>query len=474
MKILLVKPKPLLETCRKVHGLIRLEPLELGYLAGAVPKEHQIRVADLRLSHKPRQTLVHHLSSYCPDIVGITGYTHEFSEVKHLSRIIRKQSPETKIIVGGHHATVLPSDYNLDSFDAIVRGEGTSPFRDLVQAYVDGKDFTGIDNILVPGESFDEIAASRLPQYPELSTVPIPRRDLWDNSKYSCVWPSEQHPDWQSLFPPVSLIRTSYGCQMECSFCVVPRLCGRKHMTRDPEQVAEEIAGLPNKHVYFCDDETFIDKSYARRLAEAIEAKGVDKRYFAWARSTTVNRSPDLFRLWRKTGLDAVFLGFEASSDEELAGLVKHSTVKENEDAHQALRKMNISVQAGFMVLPNYTQKDFDRLGRYIKNMDPAQITLTVYTPSPGSPAWSQEFDQFIADPIALHDCMHPLMPTAMPLKKFYKNFSSLVGAGSKKNPLRKAGIRIKPLDILHILWVAWRYKHALRRAYRDFPKRLW
>lgn len=474
MKILLVKPKPLLETCRKVHGLIRLEPLELGYLAGAVPKEHQIRVADLRFSRKPRQTLVHHLSNYCPDIVGITGYTHEFSEVKHLSRIIREQLPEAKIIVGGHHATVLPSDYNLDSFDAIVRGEGTSPFRASVQAYVDGKDFTGIDNVLVPGESFDEIAASVLPQYPDLSTVPIPRRDLWDSSIYSCVWPSEQHPDWQSLFPPVSLIRTSYGCQMECSFCVVPRLCGRRHLTRDVEQVAEEIAGLPNKHVYFCDDETFIDKRYARRLAEAIEAKGVDKRYFAWARSTTVNKSPDLFRLWRKIGLDAVFLGFEASSDEELAGLVKHSTVKENEDAHHALRKMDISVQAGFMVLPNYTQKDFDRLGRYIENMDPAQITLTVYTPSPGSPAWNQEFDQFIADPIALHDCMHPLTPTAMPLKKFYKNFSTLVGAGSGKNPLRKTGIRIKPQDILRILLVAWRYKHALRRAYRDFPKQLW
>jgi radical SAM superfamily enzyme YgiQ (UPF0313 family) len=474
MRILFVKPQPLLETCRKVHGLIMLEPLEFGYLAAVVPEGHQVRVVDLRLSHKPQQTLVQELQDYRPEMIGISGYTHELSEVKRLSRIIRGLLPEAKVVVGGHHATVLPADYNLDCFDAIVQGEGCAPFQALVQACVEGRAFTGIDNVLVPGEYFDAVAAANLPKYPELSTVPVPRRDLWDPSNYRCIWTSEKHPDWQSLFPPVSLVRTSFGCQMECSFCVVPRLCRRKHMTRDPEIVAEEIAGLHNQHIYFCDDETFINQNYARRLAEAIETHGIDKRYFAWARSTTVNKSPQLFRLWRKIGLDTVFLGFEASSDDELRDLVKHSTVKDNERAHKVLREIGIAVQAGFMVHPNYTQEDFDRLGRYIESMPPAQVTLTVYTPSPGSPAWSQEYDKFIANPIALHDCMHPLTRTVLPLKKFYKRFSSLVWSGSAKNPLRKVGTRVKPLDIMRIWWAAWRYKLALQRAYRDFDKELW
>ena len=37
MKILLVKPKPRLRTILKLHPLIMLEPLELGYVAAAVP-----------------------------------------------------------------------------------------------------------------------------------------------------------------------------------------------------------------------------------------------------------------------------------------------------------------------------------------------------------------------------------------------------------------------------------------------------
>ena len=61
---------------------------------------------------------------------------------------------------------------------------------------------------------------------------------------------------------------------------------------RPAEAVAEEIAGLPTDHVYFCDDENFIDVDFAWRLAEGLERAGVRKRYFAWTRSTTVNGSP--------------------------------------------------------------------------------------------------------------------------------------------------------------------------------------
>ena len=61
---------------------------------------------------------------------------------------------------------------------------------------------------------------------------------------------------------------------MECSFCMIHLLSGRRHMTRDPDAVAAEIAALPNDHVYFCDDETFLDPRHADALAglEAADA----------------------------------------------------------------------------------------------------------------------------------------------------------------------------------------------------------
>jgi len=474
MRILLVKPKARLKTITALNPLILLEPLELGYIAAAVGNKHEVQVLDLRLARFPNWTFKRRLKSDRPDLVALSGYSHEWASVIQLGEIARKVLPGVSIVVGGHHATVLPDDYNKPCFDAIVRGEGCAPFRAIVERISAGKsDLETIENVLVPGEKYDQQAAGQLPQYPDLATLPMPRRDLWSRASYRCVWPSEKHPAWKTIFPTVSLVRTSFGCPMKCSFCVVPSLCNQQHMARPPDQVAREIEGLENEHVYFCDDETFINPEHARRVAEAIAGRGIRKRYFAWARSTTVNRHPDLFRQWREIGLDAVFLGFEATQDEELRGLNKHATVSDNERAHAFLRETGIAVQAGFMIHAGFAKQDFERLKEYIGRMPPAQITCTVYTPSPGSPAWYAEREKYVCDdPFSLHDCMHPLTPTAIPLREFLKEFAAISDLGARRNPLRAPGVRLPFRDILRVVRAATGYTRALKRAYRDYPKK--
>jgi len=469
LKILLVKPHPRLKTISALHRLILLEPLELGYVAAAVPQGHPVRVLDLRIAGNPQRTFLRELKNFAPDLVAFSGYTHEASRIVELAGMAKKLLPLVFVVVGGHHATVFPQDYNSDSFDAIVRGEGCAPFRSIVEARGSGASLKGIPNVLVPGEPFDESVINAIPCYPDLSQVPLPRRDLWDSRFYKCIWPVEKHPDFHTIFPQVALARSSFGCTMNCAFCVVPKLCGRKHIKRPPLDVAMEISAIKPDHVYFCDDETFLDEGHARGVAEAILSKGIKKHYFAWARSTTVNRSPDLFRFWREAGLDAVFLGFEATTDEELRRLDKHATVAENERALALLKEMGIAVQVGFMVRPEFTREDFDHLGRYVKTLPQAQVTFTVYTPSPGSAAWSIEKDKFVCDPFELHDCMHPLTPTSVSLPEFYRYFSALVSLGSRKNPLRAPGTKLRPGDIFRVCLAAWLYSRSLKRAYKDF-----
>ena len=475
MKILLVKPKALLETITKVNPLIMLEPLELGYVAAAAPDDQDVQVLDLRLARFPRRTFIRTLKRYKPDLVGISGYSHELEVVKKLARITRRILPDALIVVGGHHATVLPHNLNTDEFDAIVRGEGCAPFRAIIETALAGRrDFEKIENVLATGEKYDHEAADQMPHYPDLSTLPAPRRDLWDPANYRCVWPSQNHPDWETIFPQVSLVRTSFGCCMECSFCVVPSLSRRRHMVRSPSEVAEEIATVSSNHIYFCDDETFINPKHAQQLAEAIAERGVHKHYFAWARSTTVNRHPELFAQWREIGLDAVFLGFEAITDEELQNISKHSSVEENERAHATLLELDIAVQAGFMANASFTRDDFQRLKDYIRKMPRAQITCTVFTPSPGSPAWHEELQHYVCeDPFFLHDCMHPLTPTSIPLRDFYKEFAEVSAIGAQKNPLRAPGVRFPFRDIIRIIRASTGYSRAMRRAYRDYPSHL-
>ncbi|MFP4379602.1 MAG: B12-binding domain-containing radical SAM protein [Candidatus Sumerlaeia bacterium] len=472
LRVLLLKPKARLKTIAKLNPIMFLEPLELGYLAAGVSREHEVRILDLRLSRRPQSTLKKTLKDFQPDVVGISGYTHEVDVVLDMAGMIRQQCPQAKVVVGGPHASVLPETFNDTRVDAIIRGEGALPFGKLVDRLAAGEEgFDEIENVLVPGEKFAPETLEKMPLYPDLDELPFPRRDLWDANLYQCIWPTEDHKDWETIFPKVGMMRTSFGCCMECSFCVVPMLCGRKHMKRTPELVADEVASIEADHIYFCDDETFLDPKHAAAVASAIEARGIKKRYFAWARTTTVNRHPELFDQWRRIGLDCVFLGLEAVSDDELKAIHKHSTIADNERAHHVLREMGIAVQGGFMVNASFTKADFQRLRDYIKQMEPAQLTFTVYTPSPGSPAWYEERKHYICKPFPLHDCMHPLTPTTLPLKEFFREFASLSTMVGSKHPLRAPGVRFPFRDIFRIIRATAVYSRALRNAWKDYKK---
>jgi radical SAM superfamily enzyme YgiQ (UPF0313 family) len=76
--------------------------------------------------------------------------------------------------------------------------------------------------------------------------------------------------------------------------------------------VVNEIASLPQEYVYFVDDETFTNAKRMRRLAEILIDRGIKKKYLSWARSNTICSHPDLFKLWKKAGLELVYIGFES------------------------------------------------------------------------------------------------------------------------------------------------------------------
>ncbi|MBB1125157.1 B12-binding domain-containing radical SAM protein [Thiospirillum jenense] len=475
MRILLIKPKARL---RSIHGLQAfqlLEPLELGYLASAAGAQHDIRILDLRLTAWPQAVLFHTVRQFRPQLVGITGYSHEASIVKQIAAFIRRSLPFTCIVVGGHHATVAPRDYRIPAIDAIVRGEGCAPFQQIVNAIAAGRELNGIPQVLLTNETWCDDEEQHWPQFPDPANLPLPRRDLWQGHHYYSVWTGESLPRWQPLFHQVAMVRTSWGCRMHCRFCIVPHLCNGLHQPRPVASVVNELAGLTAKYIYFSDDENFICENFAWELAEAIAARGIKKRYFAWTRATTVNRSPELLRRWRAIGLDAAFLGFEFPTDDELKRAAKGGTVAANERALETLRSFGIAVHAAFMVQPEYGEIEFARLRDYVQQLPPVQCSFTVCTPSPGTPDYlAIEPRIWVTNPHDLHDCMHPLTPTAIPLRRFTQLFAAQAHDALMKVPMRVQRHPVSPLQLMRIATAGQRYYRGLNSIYQDYPRELW
>ena len=108
------------------------EPLALEYLsAGAIADGHEVRLLDLRLH---RDALDDTLTSYQPDVVGITGYSMHVLGALAVLAHCKELVPSSRTVVGGHHATLLPEDFFEPQVDFVVQGEGVRPLVALLRA----------------------------------------------------------------------------------------------------------------------------------------------------------------------------------------------------------------------------------------------------------------------------------------------------------------------------------------------------
>ena len=107
--------------------------------------------------------------------------------------------------------------------------------------------------------------------------------------------------------------------------------------------------------------------------------------------------------------------------------------------------------------------------------MPPAQCSFTVCTPSPGTDDYAAMQSRIWVDnPHDLHDCMHPLTPTKLPLKEFFHHYAAQIREAGTRNPLRVQRRPVHPADVLRLVRAELNYGRAFERGYRDFPREMW
>jgi radical SAM superfamily enzyme YgiQ (UPF0313 family) len=455
---------------RLQQGFLHLEPLELEIVAGGVPEEDEVVICDLSIEKRPEEVFNTQLQRLNPDIVGFTGYSSQSAMVKKLARIVKEYNPATVNVVGGIHATIIPADYAVDEIDIVVRGEGGTVFREIVKRFKAGLPLHfGNISLSTRDPGFKAKAELPPPAYPGVHDIPRPRRDLVQRNKYFCVWTSAPEGRLKTIFPQTASVRTSLGCAFNCSFCVVHHIMNGKYLQRSPEDVVDEIENIKEEHIYFVDDETFLNKKRMTEIANLLIQRGIKKKYISWARSDTVVRSPELFQLWKKAGLDLVYVGLEAMTGSRLNNYNKRTDVETNRKAVSILRELGITLHASFIVDPDFTVEDFRMLEKEVLNICPAEVTFTVFSPSPGTELWQRYKKDYICDPYLFYDCMHTILPTRLDLKKFYAHFARLSSVALRANPLRVNKVKVPFRDVVRAIYLGTKYIFALRNIYKDY-----
>lgn len=477
MKILLVRPHLFLKVAKTFYEFLHLEPLDLEIVAAGIDRKHETRILDLTAGKTPLADFERTVSGFAPDVIGFGGYSNQACNVRELARLARKLRPATRIITGGVHATLVPEDYHKsDCIDLVVRGEGATAMQELMPYFESNTPIPASSRFL-PTSSPDylQLAATPPPALPDYDRVPWPRRDLTDRSRYFCVWAGNPGETIPTLYPRVATMRTSTGCPHRCNFCVVHHLASGRYIQRTPADVVAEIAAVPENHIYFVDDEMFINAARAEAIAKLIIEKKINKKYISWARSDTICGHPELFRLWKSIGLDVLYVGMESMEGGNLQEYKKGYTPDTNMRAVETLRELGIILHAALMVNPDFEAEDFLKVRRTIDLISPAEVSFTVFSPPPGTPLWNRHKHEFICpDPLSFYDCMHTILPVKLPLSTFYRYFSLLYLFGFRRNPWRARRVKAPLKDLLRMFISGARCGYALRNIYKDYDRRLW
>jgi radical SAM superfamily enzyme YgiQ (UPF0313 family) len=409
MKILLIKPPFNPNLISPSLG----EPLELEYLASAA-SGHKVNILDMRID----RDLLKKLETHNPDLVGITSYTCDVNTAIEVLKEVKKFSRRINTVVGGYHASVCPSDFALPFVDTIFLGLSDSSFKEYMRAMENGDALERVKNIaLVKGNKLRFTEQESLDM--DLDTLPLPSRHLTDHYR-------KNYRD--QMGNRTTMILSSRGCPYRCTFCACWKITGGRYRVRDPELVAEEMAGLPEDAdlVFFADDNTLHSVQRARRLCEAIKKRQINKNFSMYARADTIVKHPDLILSLREAGLVSLTIGIESVQDSQLDEFKKKTTVEINNEAIRILQELGIGNIAHFIINPNFIEEDFDRLLRYVLKMDLFQPVYTVLTPLPGTELYSESHNQILIKNFNFYDQIHSVLPTTLPRKEFYRQVANL------------------------------------------------
>ena len=400
MKVALVNPKApsnCNDTC---------PPLGLGYLAAYLKKT--VSDVEVKLFDGAIVDVENELSLFQPNIVGITATTPLAPEMYRLADMLKRNSPNVLVVLGGVHVSALPQEA-LEHADYVIKGEGEISFVKIVQSCA--KPATPQ---IVEGEVSADLNIYPCPDY-ELLNMPIYLKK----------------PSW--LLPymtaPIACVITSRGCPYRCAFCYNS---GRQSKVRyfSAERICEEIIFLHEKYgvsnFSFVDDEFIINTPRLKELAQLFKDRGV-LEWIKWgcqARVTSI--TPKLLELIEGMGCVFVVPGFESFTPRVLDYLKQGSVkVSDMEKTVSMFRNSKVSLGGNFIFgTPGETLKEMQQTFRfYITHPEFKFMSANILTPYPGTKVWNdttKKPDNY-ADLVATDSSGKCYTVTTIPKDKFFR-----------------------------------------------------
>ena len=370
-------------------------PLSIPTLAALTPPEHDVRVFDENV-----ETIDY---SWDADLAGITVRTMFAERAYAISRAYRKRG--TKTVLGGIHPSMCTAEA-AQQCDSVVVGEAEPVWHTLLRDVQQGK----------------LKAIYRSDQVADLSACPTPVRSMLARKRYLS-----------------DVVQTTKGCPFDCEFCSVHAFDGQRIRNKSVAQVLQELEDIKRSSpryktknaVFFTDDNIIANRRFAGELFLALRPYNINWMCQA---SMNISTEDELLGLMRDSGCGAVFIGFESTSDDNLARMHKGINRRYNYvEAIQRIQSHGILVHGSFVVGYDFDlQSTFDELIGFIQESKLLVPIINILTPFPGTRLFErlEEEGRILHTDWCRYDTKHVVFrPTQMSPEELFEGYKRIVRA---------------------------------------------
>ena len=434
------------------------EPLT-GIFLAPVLREHRLRFVDMRL----QPDLEARLRGFAPDVVVLCAWHLVHGALDGVIRRLRAVAPDARLLLvgaaeyGATHVSERPLDYAHPELDVIVPTFYLNAVQRRVAAVLDawtaGREPDDVPGLWLNREGWEQTAFEEA----RAGHIGVPDRTILGGLR--------------GRYRIAGIGRAAYvmytdGCPHRCRYCSMSKTDGTMFVRHVPDVLAE-LEALSEPRVFLADFEPLQAPDALLALADSIEAAGIRKEYYLLTRADSVVNRTHVLERWRQVGLRWVFLGLDGHDAARLRTVHKGSSVAVHHAALRELERLGLGAAVGMTVSPDAGLDDFADLARAARELDAPMIDFTVETPLVGTTLFDEMEHRLTTRDWSLFDLQHAVLPTRLPLERFYREMLRLHMLAWRKSS--RGVLKHQPLrDMLRNACSAPGAFRELARAARD------
>lgn len=310
-------------------------PLGLGMVASALKTAgHKVRQIDFLQNNMSLELIDKEIQSFSPDLVGISMRNIDNVNLLNEQRYI---DAVEQIVKRVHNLTEVP---------VVMGGSGFSIMPEAILSKV-GADY----GIVGEGESLmvqfaDEVQKG---SYPEKHCIRTSKFLSGKEIPSTCY-----DPDIMQFYLKsgnIASVQTKRGCNHKCIYCSYPLLEGSAIRMRDPVSVVDDIELLINDHkasyIFFTDSVFNDDDCAYLDVIHEMKKRNINIPWTAFFKPEGL-KDKDI-ALMKETGLKAVEIGADASTDTTLKRLGKSFRFKDIAECNDLFARHKVATAHFYM-----------------------------------------------------------------------------------------------------------------------------